>query len=84
MFDLKSLTPETANLIADLFGDLMDGDIDKESTKVQLRELAKLGVGLARTALRARGILYDLIAGPLVEKAILDAVEKFIAEKTAK
>jgi len=82
--DLKNLTPETANLIGLLFADLLDGDIDNEETKTQLRELGKLGVTLARTALRTKGILWDVIAGPLVEKAITDAVEKFIKDKSAK
>lgn len=82
--DFKNLTPETANIIGLLFADLIDGDIDNEETKTKLRELGNLGVTLARTALRSKGVLWDVIAGPLIEKAITDAVEKFIKDKSAK
>lgn len=79
-----NIPPDLQEIIAVIIADMLDGDIDHEETKTKLRDLGKLGVALARAALRAKGVFWDMIAGPFVEKAIMDAVEKFIADHAPK
>lgn len=78
------MSPDLQKLITDVAGDLLDGDIDKPETSAELRSLAVMLGQLASGALSARYGFVGGLLGIAASKAIADAFEKFIADKTAK
>ena len=78
------MSPDLQKLITDVAGDLLDGDIDKPETAASLRQLAATLGQLASAALSARYGFIGGLLGIAATKAISDAFEKFITDRTAK